>query len=33
MEVTFGGDFINPLAMVWCVAPLRVEFITAIKDA
>jgi hypothetical protein len=33
MEVTFDDDLINRLAMVWCVAYLRGEFITVITDA
>jgi len=33
MEVTFDDDFINQLAMVWCVASLRGEFIPVIKGA
>jgi hypothetical protein len=33
MEVTFDDDFINQLAMVWCVETLHGEFIRVIKDA
>jgi hypothetical protein len=33
VEVTFDDDFINQLATVWCVASLRGEFITVIKEA